>query len=91
LAHRAKHAAIRKPIATADAVVSVKASLGIASAITHANSGSKDRPMSALELLKAADAATYAAKSNGGGGYRVWKPEDQSPEDRTDISFPALV
>src|SRR5262249_5134405 len=84
-------AAIRKPIATADAVVSVKASLGIASTTTHAESGTSDHPMSAAELLKAADAAMYAAKSSGGDGYRVWSPEAQSPENRTDISFPALV
>src|SRR5262249_42758112 len=59
-------AAIRKPIATADAVVSVKASLGIASTTTHAESGTSDHTMSAAELLKAADAAMYAAKSSGG-------------------------
>jgi diguanylate cyclase (GGDEF)-like protein/PAS domain S-box-containing protein len=85
--------AIRKKIETEDAVVSVGASLGIASTRTHGRSGagSDEPPMSAAELLKAADAAMYAAKSTGGDGYRVSGIEDQSPPGQTDVSFPALV
>ncbi len=83
--------AIRQRIETDDAVVSVGASLGIASTRTHGRSGSVERPMSAAELLKAADAAMYAAKSTGGDGYRVSGLDNQSPPDRPDVKFPALV
>jgi diguanylate cyclase (GGDEF)-like protein/PAS domain S-box-containing protein len=84
-------AAVRKPIPTNDAIVSVGASLGIASTLTHAKSGPSEQPLTATQLLKAADAAMYAAKSTGGDGYRVSGGEDQSPPDRTDVNFPALV
>lgn len=84
-------AAIRKPIATDDAVVTVGASLGLASTRTHGTLGTGERRLSAAELLKAADAAMYAAKSKGGDGYRLSGLEDQSPPGQTDINFPALV
>ncbi|MGH7617974.1 MAG: diguanylate cyclase domain-containing protein [Gemmatimonadaceae bacterium] len=84
-------AAIRKPISTDDAVVNVGASLGIASTCTHSKSGSAAKRMAAAELLKAADAAMYAAKSTGGDGYRLSGLENQSPEGQPGVSFPALV
>jgi diguanylate cyclase (GGDEF)-like protein/PAS domain S-box-containing protein len=84
-------AAIRKPIATNDAIVTVGASLGIADARTRAKSGAAEPPISAAELLNAADAAMYVAKSKGGDGYRMSDRGDQSPGTRTDVNFPTLV
>lgn len=83
--------AIRKPISTDDAVVKVGASLGIANTRTHGKAAPAERRLTAAELLKAADAAMYAAKSTGGDGYRLSGLDDQSPPHRTDVSFPALV
>jgi diguanylate cyclase (GGDEF)-like protein/PAS domain S-box-containing protein len=82
---------IRKPIATNDAVVTVSASLGIASTRIHAKAGASEPPMTGAQLLRAADAAMYAAKSIGGDRYHVSREGDQSPSDQTDINFPAMV
>jgi GGDEF domain-containing protein len=84
-------AVIRNPIAPDDVIVTVGASLGIANTRTHAKSGTAEPPISAAELLEAADAAMHVAKSKGGDGYRMADGGDQSPGTRTDVNFPALV
>jgi diguanylate cyclase (GGDEF)-like protein len=84
--------ALHVPINFEGAHVSIRASLGIATTRPKPNAGVGgpfDRTMTAGELLKAADAAMYAAKSAGGDRYV--SDAGGCPEAHADVSFPAVA
>lgn len=61
-------AALESPVRLSEASVRVAASVGIAMASRG------DRAVTAVELLRNADVAMYAAKSDDAGGWRVFEP-----------------
>jgi diguanylate cyclase (GGDEF)-like protein len=84
--------ALRQRISHGGAIFTVGASVGIAS--TRPGSGALDtgdRPLSAAELVKAADEAMYAAKSTGGDRLVVAESIAQSTHAESDVRFPAVA
>jgi diguanylate cyclase (GGDEF)-like protein len=85
--------AIRQPVAVAGALLRVGASIGVATARPRPpESADDDMGLStpnASDLLRAADAAMYTAKS--GGGDRFLVADAQSPALGPDVSFPAVA
>jgi diguanylate cyclase len=86
--------ALHLPIAHDGEALSIRASIGIANtrpAPCSVVADAFERPMTAPELLKAADAAMYAAKSAGGDRFVSDACGAQSPAPRPDVSFPAMA
>ena len=87
--------AIRQPVPVAAAVLRVGASIGIATARPRPpESADDDMGLSmptAADLVRAADAAMYAAKSGGGDHFVVAPIEPQSPVSGSDVRFPAVA
>lgn len=84
--------ALHVPIDCEGTRVSIRASVGCATTRPNQNPDVDklfDRAMSARELLRAADAAMYAAKSAGGDRYV--SDTVGSPEASTGVSFPATA
>jgi diguanylate cyclase (GGDEF)-like protein/PAS domain S-box-containing protein len=78
---------LQQPIPHEGRSLRIGASLGIAS--TKLVSDIAARPLNAAELVKAADEAMYAAKTSG--GHRFVVAGEQSPEDFSDVRFPAVA
>lgn len=86
--------ALHLPISYDGKNLSIRASVGIANtrpASCSIAAADFERPMTASELLKAADAAMYAAKSAGGDRFVSDACGSQSPAPRPDVSFPAMA
>jgi len=80
------------PIDCEAAMVAIRASIGSATTRPTPGNGPTERferAMTAGELLRAADAAMYAAKSAGGDRYV--SGAGGSPEASTDVRFPAVA
>jgi diguanylate cyclase (GGDEF)-like protein/PAS domain S-box-containing protein len=84
--------ALHLPINCEGIAVSIRASIGIATTRPHQDADPDepfDRAMTAGELLRAADAAMYAAKSAGGDRYV--SGSGGSPAASPDVTFPAMA
>ena len=91
VAHRILRA-LHVPIDCEVASVSIRASIGSATTRPALGTGASEvfgRAMTSGELLRAADAAMYAAKSAGGDRYV--SGAGGSPEASADVSFPAVA
>ena len=87
--------AIRHPVPVAGTLLRVGVSIGIATARPRPpESADDDMGLSmptAADLVRAADAAMYSAKSSGGDHFVVAPAEPQSPAPSPDVRFPAVA
>ena len=86
---------LRQPIRFENNLLLVRASVGIANAARH-RSGDESQPLvhgdnAAAELLRAADAAMYVAKANGGDRYAHSGRLSESPDADPDVNFHAVA
>jgi GGDEF domain-containing protein len=89
--------AIRQPILIDGAIITVGASLGVATT----RPGRQLNPVApavpfissvaAAELLRMADAAMYDAKSQGGDKFTTSDESSQSPQEEPDVKFLATA
>jgi diguanylate cyclase (GGDEF)-like protein/PAS domain S-box-containing protein len=86
---------LRQPIRFENNLLLVRASIGIANAPRNrAPEGSTSLvhgENAAAELLRAADAAMYVAKANGGDRYAQSGKLTESPDGETDVNFHAVA
>ena len=87
--------AIRAPVPFDTATLTIAASIGAASFRPkpgpNGNAVPSDSVRIAHELVRAADAAMYAAKSAGGDGFHTSLYPKESTEDSPEVSFPAVA
>jgi len=87
---------LRQPIRFENNLLSVRASIGIATGTGQKRLGASHSAMingesAAAALLRAADAAMYVAKANGGDRYAHPGLLSESPDENPDVSFHAVA
>jgi len=84
---------LRQPIRFENNLLVVRASLGIANAhrSTDASESVVHGDNAAAELLRAADAAMYVAKANGGDRFAHSGQLSESPDEDPDVNFHAVA
>jgi diguanylate cyclase (GGDEF)-like protein len=87
---------LRQPIRYENNLLLVRASVGIANAARIGRSGEAgttpgNGDTAAAELLRAADAAMYTAKANGGDRYVHAGQAAESPSEDPDVNFHAVA
>jgi diguanylate cyclase (GGDEF)-like protein/PAS domain S-box-containing protein len=86
---------LHQPIRFENNLLVVRASIGIANAARGQSSGESAAVVhgdnAAAELLRAADAAMYVAKANGGDRYAHSGQLAESPDEDPDVNFHAVA